>query len=1310
MKKEFGKELKKILSDPESNNMLHNHTDNSLGDGAQTVEQMFDKAKENGATAVAITDHRVATGWIDALTYAKKIGLKAILGIEAEEEGRHILLLAKNYTGFQALSQFITETNNHMTKDKPQCTREMLQTYFGNGSLGHGNVIASSACIGGILAYYLSDGYRIDKATATIQGKIDAIEIPPEYEKISEALKKLETEERKLAAKIKEDGALAKKSFVKAERNLKKLTDEGIRTAALAALESEKEESVKAAVRLPKLKAKKESLKAKKKPLKEAMKAFTAKINNLTKYQEEINNLESQRLSQADMLQNAREAIFDYREIFGDKDFYVEVQYHGYEHEAEIFSALAKLANETSTKLLATNDAHYANAGDSITRTLLRNARYALKSEKWMDEDLGDDQLYMKTGRELAEALSEILSEEDICKAFMGIKEITNACNVVIPETKHYPKIEDSKKKLREMCEDGIKDRYPEGMSSDRYERMEYELSVIDKMGFNDYFCEVADFIKFAKDQADNSLEIGPGRGSGAGSIVCYLCKITELDPMKYDLIFERFLNPARQTMPDIDTDFSEHARNISIEYVKNLYGEESIASIMTKNKMAARAAFDYAGKLYGIQHFGEKGKFASLVKELKLCIPDKANKISEAKDAIVSNFGNNKEAMQILEYAERIEGFTTSFGTHAAGVIIGDGTPIKNYIPLIRIINKKNGVTTETWAIQANMVQAEADLKFIKMDFLGLDTLNVMTMAMRLITKRHGVKIDPMNLPIETEVLEKIYQTGFTNFVFQFESAGMKQMLRDFKPETFEDLILLVAAYRPGPIDFLPSIIDVKSGKKEPTYLFPELEPLLSKTYGAIIYQEQVMQICQQLAGYSVADADNVRRFMSKKKMEPLKKERNAFIHGDESREIEGCVALLSGKESNKLSKKEIENRANILFDQLIEFAKYAFNKSHAAAYAKVSYMTAWTKYHYFPEFVSAAIMEQTKKQSQLSSDCETMGVKILLPDINVSEVNVEPMDDGQGTYLRYGLKLIADVKSNAELIVAERDTNGRFRSPEDFIQRVSVNSGVLKALVLSGTFDAFTNNRESLLQYMSEYAEKYKAFIAAKENGKNVKEKEAELKKVRMVSSDELELKTKLDYEMKYLGMWISGNPVEDYDFKDIRGYKKNEDLLPENEPENGSYAVIGGVIMNVKKTFTKKDNRPMAILDVLDAEGVNIHVCVFPKSYAEYKTYIEEGKILIIGGKLNVETDDEGVPSSVTLYADRIKEAVPNKGLIFIAADNFEHFERVVNIAREYQMENGTAFAVYDQMFGDIYQGEFKINREILNRKGLQTALAM
>ena len=713
----FKDKLEYVLKKPESNNMLHCHTENSLADGAQTVEQMIDKAIENKATAVAITDHGVAAGWLDAMDYGKEKGIKVIPGVEAYIRGMHLLLLAKNYAGFQALSNFITETNEHMEKGRPQGTKEMLEKYFGPGTEGHGNVVSTSACISGVIAYCLSDGYRIDYEISKIQKKIDSIIIPDEYEKIKAVLEKMSAKEKKVADEIKSCTTLAKKTYKKAEVNIRKLKDDDMRASALAALEKEKEESVLAAARIPDLKEKQEKLKEKMKPLKEAMRKCNTKLGNIEKYNEEIKSLDNSRKTEPEMLQDARAEIYDYRHIFGKDDFYIEVQYHGYEHEGEIYPKLVKLANETKTKLVATNDAHFARPEDMFTRTLLLNAGYALNSQRWMDAQPGDDQIYMKSGREMAASLAEILPEEDICAAFNGIMEITDKCNVVIPDTKHYPKIKNAKEELRERCESGILKRYPDGIPAEKRKKLEYELEIIDRMGYNDYFCEIADIIKFAKDSADNSIEIGPGRGSGVGSIVCYVTEITEVDPGDYDLMFERFLNPDRVSMPDIDTDFSEHARAISLSYVKEKYGTESVANIMTKNRMAAKAALDYAGKLYGIQQYEDKSRYTTLVKNMKECLTEKATAIKDGKETIVSLYGNDTAAMSILDYAERMEGYTTSFGTHAAGVIIGDGNPIRNFIPLIRITTKKDGKETVTWAIQANMTQAEADLGFIKMD-----------------------------------------------------------------------------------------------------------------------------------------------------------------------------------------------------------------------------------------------------------------------------------------------------------------------------------------------------------------------------------------------------------------------------------------------------------------------------------------------------------------------------------------------------------------------------------------------------------------
>lgn len=1324
-----------------TNNHIHCHTcDGSLGDAVERASTLPKAAKELGATACAITDHGTGAGWLDFYNAALDCGINPVIGLEAyvnkvfpsvlKSEGKvrrtHFLILQKNYKGWKATSRLISETNRHIdAKGKPCATKEMLKQFFGPGTEGHGNVIATSACVGGVIASEFSFNHDIDYQIAKIRKLIDKVEMPEGYENALEKVMEVKKKQEELDEEVERLKPLAAKRYKKRQNSIDKLEESDAKISLQMILAGEMEESRLAKERLAEIKTLKSRLTESIKPEKDIISKAKSKLDKIAEHEENIRKLDASRRSNEEMMANAIQEIRDYVEIFGEGNFYVELQYHGIDLEADVYPKLAQAAKAVGVPVVASNDVHFLKQEDAFIRTMVLNMRNITDAKEWKKPGQGDSEYYLKTGKEMAETLLQILPYETVEEAMDNIDVICNQCHVVIPDDKHYPVFKDAAKLLRNMCEEGIKRRYPLGgtkvFTAEYRTQMEYELSVIDKMGYNDYFCEVADFIMYAKEHGDNSIEIGPGRGSGAGSIVCYLTGITELDPMKYGLMFERFLNPDRVSMPDIDTDFSAHAREICIAYVKQKYGERSVAGIITKGTMAAKKAFDYAGKLYGLEKFSEKKQFSGLVKEMKSLIGNEPNaKLSSYEETLRKQYGQNKNAMEILDRALKLEGLVVSYGQHAAGIIIGDGTDIENYIPLLKT---KDDDGKDTFVVQADMVQCEAQLGFIKMDFLGLKNLNIITECMRLITKNHGIKIDPYNLPFESEVFEKIFAAGDTNFVFQFESDGMKRMLKDFKPTCFEDIILLVACYRPGPMQFLTdegnsvNVIKVKNGITPVSYLVPELEPILKDTYGGIIYQEQVMRICTDLAGFSVAQADNVRRFMSKKKADKLEHEREAFVNGDSLRGIPGCVA-----------KGIPPEKANELFDMMMDFAAYAFNKAHAAAYALVSYITAWLKYHYFEEYICAAMMEQGDKPAQLKEDCDRRGIAITRPDINRSEVGYIPSEDG----IIVGLSAIKGLKAAASAIVGERKENGPYRSIEDLIERADVDTGDVSAVILAGACDSFTSNREDALTFAQSYQKtlgdirkeqthisEVKAKITETEKEEKSKAKSLknaleklqnlnqQLSSIKMEGKLELSTEKRLAYESEYLGMWVTGNPMEDYDVSDKRFH-----LISDIE-EEGKYTVAG-VITNLKKIVTKKGDE-MCIFSLIDKMGASMKAVAFPNTYQDVKGLLVEGKVIAVTGKTKVEIEEqeEEEKRTVELILSAAEKLLPSvKSLIVSVRDIVEKVEVLLPLIEQFQSENGFSVKISDRLFGEIQNSTRRVSPDIteeLTRQGMEFAYA-
>lgn len=1305
------------------NTTFHNHTDASLGDGTTRPDELAKRAKEIGATMIGITDHGNCANWMDFYNAARKEGIKPALGVEAyikNEDGRynHLILLAKNYEGFKDISRFVSETNRHIEKmgngkEIPVATEDTLDL------AATGNVICTSACIAGPVADPFMDRQRRNHAIEKIRRQIDRLEMPAGYDEAVGKQRSINAEIEDVKDRLKNARETSKpKSFKALEREIKKSGNEERIAQELAQLNVDRRNAEEAAEQakklIPELEKRRDELKdslKEKDPdtgmsINETVSKGRDKEKRLRELQSQMKEIDSGRISVEEARRQATEIAERYKERFGD-DFYMEIQNHGIPIESYVYPEEAQIAKKLGIPLIAANDAHVPTKDKVQVRTDMQNANYITTTKAYKEASVGDSELYIKSGSELAEALLKIFTPEQVIEAMKNTAEIEKQIDIEIPEhQKHYPSFPDAKNLLRQRCEKGIKERYPDGFPDEKEyrDRLEYELSVIDKMGFNDYFCEVFDFIDFAKSHSDNSIEIGPARGSAAGSLVAYLCGITELDdPIKMGLMFERFLNPERVSMPDIDTDFSKHARDITIEYVKHKYGERAVANIMTKAKMGAKMALDYAGKLYGLRGCGDKRKFVSLSEKIKKAL-DAAKMTAlntpEAEELINDQFGNNQDALAIVDKAKNLEGLTTSFGTHAAGVIIvGNGEKVEDLIPLISITDR-NG--NQGFAIQADMIQAEAQLGFIKMDFLGLKNLNVITKAMHLITEDTGEKLDPYRLPVEEKVIEDIFQKGDTNFVFQFESDGMKKMLSQLRPKSFADLVLAVAVYRPGPMDFIPSIINSKNTGKPSDIVekIPILKDALAETYGYPVYQEQVMKIMTQCAGFTLGEADNVRRAMSKKHVEDLEAARPKFVQGS--------------LEKNGIPVKD----SNWLFEKLMPFAKYGFNKAHAASYSMVSYMTAYLKEHYFKEYVCAAMTEQGDKVPQLIEDCKRHGVGIELPDVNRSDTDFRP-DDGN---IIFGLSNIKQVKGMAQRIVDEREKNGEYTSVQDFVRRINPDSGAMEALAKSGALRSLCPDRKKALDLATKYKEAYSGYDKKKEALEKARDAyNAELESGR---SDEKRLKAlnntlikaqsafdiaddvvkmtrankrlvsrhkdDLKGEFEYLGAWVSGSPLEDYSLK---GY--------ETTSAGPGHHTIAGVVTDFKLFHTKKDGREMCGFKLVDKDSNSIRCTVFPDQYTMVKGMLKNDAVVALQGNIEIKEDsreDGNVPPRKEMVV-RAAEPLSEKEEVMIVT-TYDEEERAYKLtpllAENRDGEKGLRCTVFEEMTQEYMPWEQKVSR--------------
>lgn len=928
--------------------------------------------------------------------------------------------------------------------------------------------------------------------------------------------------------------------------------------------------------------------------------------------------------------EKALELAKEYRDIFGEDNFFLEVQDHKLAEDKEVNAGILKISKELGIPMVATNDSHYVNREDSKNHDVL----LCIQMQKILDDPsrmkFPNDEFYIKSREEMEELFT--FAPEAIDNTL----KIAERCNVEFDfNNYHIPSFDVPEgytplEYLKELCYKGLYERY-ENPSQEIIDRLEYEINVISSMGYIEYFLIVWDFINFAK---NNNIMVGPGRGSAAGSIVSYTLRITDIDPIKYNLLFERFLNPERVTMPDIDIDFCYERREEVIEYVKRKYGKDHVAQIITFGTMGAKLAIRDVGRVLDIPY----NKADSIAKEIPFALGMTIDKAFDVNPNIVQMYDNDEEVKEVIDISKKLEGMLRHASTHAAGVVISKN-PVYEYVPLYK---NQDSITT-----QFTMTTLE-ELGLLKMDFLGLRTLTVIRDTLDLIELNRDKKgytehIDFSKMEYDNpKVFENLSQ-GNTLGVFQLESSGMRNFMKQLKPSSFEDIVAGISLFRPGPMDSIPTYIKCKQNPEEVKYIHEKLKPILEVTYGCLVYQEQVMQVVRELGGYSFGRSDLVRRAMSKKKMDVMEEERQYFIYGklDEegNTEIPGCIR-------NGVP----EDAANQIFDDMIDFARYAFNKSHAAAYGVLAYETAYLKTFYPVEFMAAlmtSVMGNTDKVVEYIRECNAMGIEVLPPDINksYSKFSVD------GNCIRFGLAAVKNVGSHViDAIVQEREEAGDFIDLSNMLKRLDsklTNKRIVESLIKCGAFDSLGENRATLMFGFEALQESIN-----KDKKKNVSGQISLFEMMSQEQQEEVEEqnslkfvpeykdKVKLEMEKEVLGVYVTGHPLSEYEnlIKRKTSINCGEINKLKEEPEkllelNDKEHIIGGMVIGKRLMTTKKDDI-MAFVTLEDLYG-SIDVVVFPRTLQQYQELIKEDSIIFIKGRISVRDDDD-----VSILAGQIK----------------------------------------------------------------------
>lgn len=910
------------------------------------------------------------------------------------------------------------------------------------------------------------------------------------------------------------------------------------------------------------------------------------------------------------LYEEAKEAAKRHLEIFGEGNYFLELQDHGIPLQRQVNQGIMRLSKELNIPLVATNDCHYINADDWEAHDILLCIQTGKKvsDENRMRYEGG--QYYVKSEEEMRQLFPYAP------EAIENTHKIAERCNVEIEfGVTKLPRFDvpdgyDSWGYLNHLCDEGFALRYPDDDGTLRA-RLDYELGTIKSMGYVDYFLIVWDFINFAK---SHGIAVGPGRGSAAGSIVAYCLKITDIDPIRYQLLFERFLNPERVSMPDIDVDFCYERRQEVIDYVVEKYGKDQVAQIVTFGTLAARGVIRDVGRVMDLPY--------SLCDQVSKMVPAELNitldLALQKNPELKALYESDEQVKKLIDMSKRLEGLPRHTSMHAAGVVISR-TSIDEYVPLSRGADG-------TIVTQFTMTTLE-ELGLLKMDFLGLRTLTVIQDAVKMIEKDYGVKLDLEHIDYDDKKVMDSLGTGKNEGVFQLESGGFKTFMKELKPTTLEDIIAGISLYRPGPMDFIPKYLKGKNDPASITYTCPQLEPILKPTYGCIVYQEQVMQIVRDLAGYTLGRSDLVRRAMSKKKAAVMAKERQNFVYGNAEEGVKGCIA-------NGIDEKT----ANQIYDDMTDFAKYAFNKSHAAAYAVVAYQTAFLKFYYPKEFMAAlmtSVMDNTTKVSEYILACRNMGIPILPPDINEGYSGFSVSGNG----IRYGLSAIKSVgRAVVDVIIAERENGGLFKSLDDFVSRMSnkeVNKRTLESFIKSGALDTLPGTRKQKLivsgDLLESKAREKKTVMEGQLSFFDLApEEEKDNFQITFPNVGEYDKQTLLAFEKETIGIYVSGHPMEEYrELWEKNVTAKTSDFVVDEDGktvvEDNSNVVIGGMITS-KKVKTTKTNQLMAFITIEDLVGT-VEVLVFPKIYEKNRPAFTEENKVFVRGRASIGDDPVG-----------------------------------------------------------------------------------
>ena len=1269
---------------------LHIHTENSLKECGVKIDDALRRAAELGYRKVVLGDACNMTGAVEFCNKAAKHGITPVLGVECFfEEGSKILLVAKNREGYVTLCRLVTGANSNLTPaGRPTVTEEMLK------ETDTSELIACCGGTGSYAAYPYQRNKEYIRLSASAPPAVEA-EAPDLSEtkarllEIREALKEKRAAKKVFQHKLKVCGSMAEERTGETGGS-----EEGLKES-LDKVTKEIERFVKL-----------------EKTAKKQIDAHAKKEKKAAEAQAKWEEMKSKILDADALSAEIEGRLAALQGLFGS--LAVEVTAHGQKEEQEINRLLLQVAGRLGIQTVLSFDSYTLDGSEE--EVLKWHLVRSLQDNTWVPMDASSAFYGIEREEELLARSG--LTPEIFCQLSANTDALFQDCGMVFDKSDHYPKYPVPEGTtpthlMEERARAAIPKLYRDGSWTKAHEeKLKNEIEVIDKTGYSDYTLTIADILNKARAMADPevvSCLVGPGRGSGAGSIVNYLMGITSVDPVQYGLIFERYLNIERDSPPDIDSDIATSIRDGLVQRIKQDYGKKEgsvgVCGILTKSRLAGKAAIRAAGRLLSSRKYGNTTALYGLADRMAKLLPmDPKLKLADHIKELEDTFRDG-EAREILHYARLLEGALQAYGTHAAGVIISDSGDITDYAPLINLGTKEEPV----WNVQYDMVESES-IGFLKLDMLGLSTLDVCYTALRLIRKRHGKKIDLYHVPFEKEVFQEIYVKGATDGVFQCESAGMKRMWMDLKPSCIEDIIAGIALYRPGPMEFIPDYIRGKENPQSIHYKTEKLRPILESTYGCIVFQEQVMRIVRDLAGYSMGRSDLVRRAMSKKKEDVMAQERKNFVYGNEKEGIPGCV-------QNGIS----AGVADSIYDDMVDFAKYAFNKSHAAAYALVSYQTAWLKYHYPLEFMVGAMDVAARQNAPdklpgLLHECRRMGIEVLPPDVNLSKEGFSILDGK----LLYGLWAVKGVKEKAPEVIANR--HPIYRSFKEFLLSCKANKTAIRNLVKAGAFTQLHASRTGILLSLEELLamrgkiwklkEKVDGCQAALEDtGLDAKKQrlaEAKLYNAQTELHAQEEafheftipmiadpVDKKLEYEKETLFSYITAHPLDAYDEKPscvCMGDISVNDV--------GAKGVEGmGCITNFREVRRKKDGKVMAVFTLQDRTGEQKCICYAAK-YAEYKDVLQDGRVVHLFFNVNADRDDA---EQVLLTVHFAKMLIPDLGPILYSIEEGGEAKAMEEV-KPYLTEQGHPLLWHiknGERAGQLIQTGLFVSREITSQ---------